>query len=457
MDIIEWALKKMVGVGFRSLNGLKFKRINPDFTGKGDNVGLYIHIPFCKKFCTFCAFRKFAYDPTKAERYVQALKGEIDLYAEKLNKISIGDVYFGGGTPSLIPEGLVEITDHLRSKFRVNGELGFEANPDDVDDLMCDMLRDAGFSKVSMGVQTFNDKILKDINRRHDSKKAYIAIEMLMKKGFYLSTDFLFGLPNQTPSDVIIDMESAIELNVPQICSYPVMLYPYSKLYKDVRNGLIKLPSDDIVKREYYSIIGFMTGAGYDAGIWEFRKRGIEGTDYATCTRPDAAIGIGVSSYSVLDSLFYCNTMFLEEYIDSIDKKRFPIAVGADLSSSQFKDQFKDGIVKRMIKIFLDRYDVSEMMRMKGPMMELARRGIMKTSDFEVAMEKMVGKGLAGMWKVMLPIGIIERSGDDIRLTKMGNYYASVMTGYLMPGQGRYGEDILLKEPWPEWIFEFKE
>jgi hypothetical protein len=171
---------------------------------------------------------------------------------------------------------------------------------------------------------------------------------------------------------------------------------------------------------------------------------------------PYEVIGIGVSSYSMLDSLFYFNTAFLEEYMDSINKKRLPIAIGTDLSSSEFKDQFKEGIVKRMIKIFLDIYDLSEMMKMKGPMMELTRRGVMKTSDFEAAMEKMAGRWMADMWKMMLPIGIMERSGDDIRLTKRGNYYASVMAGYLMPGQGRYGEDILIKEPWPEWVFEFK-
>jgi oxygen-independent coproporphyrinogen-3 oxidase len=455
MTFIEKILRTGVGIGLRRLNGLKFTRIEPDFTRK-DDVGLYIHIPFCKRFCTYCAFQKFAYNPEKAERYVQAVKGEIDIYAEKLDEVAIGDVYFGGGTPSLIPEGLVEIADHLRSEFKVNGKLGFEANPDDVDDSMCDMLRDAGFSKVSMGIQTFNDGILKEINRRHDSEQAYEAIKMLMEKGFYLSIDLLFGLPNQTLSDVMGDLEKAVELNVPQICPYAVMLYPHSKLYRDVKKGLVKLPSEEVVKKTYYSIIDFMTGAGYDAGVWEFRKRGIEGKDYATCTRPDEVIGIGASAYSMLDSLFYFNTAFLEEYMDSIAKKRLPIAIGADLSSSQFKDQFKGGIVKRMIGIFLALYDLSEMIKMKGPMMELARRGVMKRTDFEAAMEKMAGKRMAGMWKMMLPIGIMERSGDDIRLTKRGNYYASVMAGYLMPGQGRYGEDVLVKEPWPEWVFEFK-
>jgi coproporphyrinogen III oxidase-like Fe-S oxidoreductase len=351
---------------------------------------------------------------------------------------------------------LVEITDHLRSKFRVNGELSFEANPDDVNDSMCDTLRDTGFDKVSMGVQTFNDEILREINRRHDRAQAYKAIKMLMEKGFYLSIDLLFGLPNQTLSDVMRDLERAVELDVPQICPYAVMLYPKSKLYMDVKKGLVKLPSEGDVKKMYYCIIDLMTSEGYDSGIWEFRKRGIEGTDYATCTRSDEVIGMGASSYSMPDSLFYFNTAFLEEYMDSIAKKRLPIAIGADLSSSQFKDQFKRGIVKRMIGIFLDMYDLSEMMKMKGPMMELARRGVMKTSDFEEAMEKMAGKRMAGMWKMMMPIGTMETSGDDIRLTKRGNYYASVMANYLMPGQGRYGEDILLEEPWPEWVFEFK-
>lgn len=458
MVFSAWAIRKMMGIGFKRLNGLKFTRIDPDFTARIDDIGLYIHIPFCKRFCTYCAIRKFAYESTKAERYVQAVKGEINLYAKKLNNVAIGDVYFGGGTPSLIPDGLVEIMDHLRSIFNVNGEIGFEANPDDVNDCMCDTLRGAGFDKVSMGVQSFNDAILKEINRRHDGKEAYEAIEMLMGKGFDLSIDLLFGLPNQTLSDVMKDLETAIELDVPQICSYPVMLYPHSKLYKDVKKGLVKLPSEEEIKKTHYSTIGFMTSMGYDAGVWEFRKRGAKGKGYATCTRPDEVIGIGVSSYSVLDSFFYFNTAFLNEYMDSIAKKKLPIAIGADLSSSEFKDQFKKGIVKRMIRILLDKYDISKGMKMKGSMMELGRKGVMKRIDFEEAIAKMAGKRMAGMWKMMLPIGIVEISGDDIRLTKRGNYYASVMARYFMPGQGRYGEDILLKKPWPEeLVFEFKE
>lgn len=460
--MIENVLRKMTGLMIKRFNGMKFTRINPDFrNGREREVGLYIHIPFCKSFCSYCTFKKFIYNEKKAESYIAAVKGEIDLYKERMGKIEIGDVYFGGGTPSLIPDGLVEITGHLMSRFAVNGTMGLEANPADISDneLICDKLKDAGFYKVGLGVQTFNDEILKKSNCRHNSAQSVKAVEMVMKKKLHLSVDMLLGLPDQNFIDVMSDIEKLVELGVPQICPYPVMISSRAKLSNKIEKGLV-IPSEKKRKKMYLAIIDFLTQRGYNAGVWQFTKQDVK-RDYTTCARPDEVIGLGVSAFSITSPYFYINTTFLEDYISSIADKRLPIAAGIG-EHSQYSvsiDEFKG---KGENSVFPDKKKndmYKNIAEMKALVSVFARRGEIKKENFKKLNEIMAANfGFStAILQLMKLLGIIKTKGEYVVLTKRGNYYFSVMAAYFMPVSGRYGEDILFDEPFPaEYVFELR-
>ncbi len=403
--ISEWLVKVAGRRALKGMGDMTAQKIDPHFSEDLGRVGLYVHIPFCKRFCPYCPFWKVAYTPERAEGYVEALKGEIDLYRERLGSVEIGDVYFGGGTPSLIPEKLVEILDYLRSRFEIKGEIALEANPDDVNESMCDMLREVGMEKISIGVQSFDDQILKSIRRRHDGEAAYRAIGMAMEKGFFLSADLMFALPGQSLDVVMADVKKMVDLGVPEICCYPLIPYPKTKLCRDIKNGVVKLPPARLEKKMYYSVMGFLIDRGYDAGLWEFRKKGA-GMEYATCTRSDEHIGLGASAYSMVSSLFYTNIARLEEYSKSIDQKKLPISSWVRLDNAH---------------------------TIRGPMMELARRGSIKRTELGESNEK----SMANMFRVMKLLTMIKERDDEIFMTRRGNYLLSVMAKEFMPGPGK--------------------
>ena len=217
----------------RGLKGTRFSRIEPVLPADLDGIGWYIHLPFCRRLCPYCCFHSLQYSPSKVAPYIEAVKKEILTYRDRLGKIKIGDVYFGGGTPSLTWEGIIEIMEYLRSEFEMEGEVGFEANPEDINETMCDALMQAGVTRISLGVQSFDDEILRSMRRGYDARIVLKAIELLLGKGFYVSVDFMNGLPRQRIPSLLSDLERATGAGVHQVSHYPLMLFPHTRWYKD--------------------------------------------------------------------------------------------------------------------------------------------------------------------------------------------------------------------------------
>ncbi|MBR1372908.1 radical SAM protein, partial [bacterium] len=177
---------------------------------------VYIHIPFCKSKCKYCSFVSFN-NPELITGYIYSLMKEI---SDNYRGEKLGTLYFGGGTPSLVPADLIT---KVIKKFNIldNCEITFELNPDDAELLYLQRLHEAGVNRISIGSQTFDNDLLKLIGRRHDSSQIINAVELSKKAGFEnISADLIYGLPNQNMDSIKADIEKFLSLEIKHISTY---------------------------------------------------------------------------------------------------------------------------------------------------------------------------------------------------------------------------------------------
>ena len=237
-------------------------------------IGIYIHIPFCKSKCSYCDFLSFNLNNQYLEEeYFKALKKEIENTILKLNKIYkeqnqqlfkqlnfpivVDTIYIGGGTPSFICSKYIKsILEAIRKEFDVlkNAEITIELNPESTTEEKLKEYKNLGINRISMGLQTTNDKILKQLGRLYTYEE-FQEKYLLVKKYFNnINVDLMFGLPNQTIDDVKIDLKEIIKLNPKHISTYSLILEQNTKLYNEVSNFKIKIP-EDTLNRDMYWII----------------------------------------------------------------------------------------------------------------------------------------------------------------------------------------------------------
>lgn len=238
---------------------------------------VYVHIPFCLRKCNYCAFNSKVADEIEIENYVDALTQEIKNFPKK---ISAKTVYFGGGTPTILKVSqLQRIFDALKNKFSfdLKAEITIEANPGTVDKKFLCELREIGFNRLSLGVQSFDDKILKILGRIHDSK---IAVETVHDaKNFFdnVSLDLMYGLPEQKFSDLKNSVELAVALEVRHISIYGLEIEPNTNFYELRAENKLDLPDDETCEKMYDFITKKLPALGYNRyEISNFAKKNFE-------------------------------------------------------------------------------------------------------------------------------------------------------------------------------------
>jgi oxygen-independent coproporphyrinogen-3 oxidase len=393
--MLERMTKKKVG-------NVKFSRTMPKIPNDKDEIGLYIHIPFCKVPCPFCAYIRYPRNPKLERPYVEAVKKETNLYREELGDVKINSIYVGGGTPTIMTEGVADILGHLKDTFDVSGDIGVESNPDDLNEKTIALLQDAGVTKLSMGVQSFSDGILKGIGRRsHDAKQALDAIELVMDNGGFdtFSIDLMFSLPAQSLANLKRDLEIAIERGIPQVATYPLLLFPYCKMYQDWKEEKVKLPDKKTERRMYEAIVDSFADAGYEpCSVWSFAKQGID--KYGSVEREEY-IGVGAGAISSMDHHFYANTASVEEYIRSVRAGILPVTIGTEFQP--------DGVAARWLS------------------MSLYEMGFEK-SEFRKRFHMDVDEKFKSFLRWLKFFGIIKVEGDHVRVTRNGMYPIHLMT-----------------------------
>lgn len=274
-------------------------------------LSAYIHIPFCKSKCKYCSFVSFC-SLEKIPQYIDSLKKEI---SENYRGERLKTLYFGGGTPSLIHSGLLADVINL-FRFVEDCEVTLEVNPDDVNENYLKSIKNLGVNRLSIGSQTFDNKILKLIGRRHGGEDIKKAVELAKKSGFNnISVDLIYGLPEQTLEGVKQDLEKFLALDIRHISTYGLKIEEGSYFYTHTPNNL---PDDDLQADMYELINNFLESQGfYRYEVSNFAKPRFESKHNLNYWNNEEYYGFGVSAHGYLDGARYSNSVTLDEYFNT--------------------------------------------------------------------------------------------------------------------------------------------
>lgn len=286
-------------------------------------AGLYIHIPFCKQRCNYCAF----YSSTlynMREEYVAALTKELLLRKDYAHGKAIETIYFGGGTPSTLSiEQLQRICSTIYSAYPVanSPEVTIECNPDDLTPEFLEALRPLPFNRISMGVQSFNDAQLRRLGRRHTAEGARTAVGNARKAGYTnINIDLMFALPGSTPQQWQEDLDSAIALRPQHLSAYNLMYEEGTPLYRALCNGNITELSEEENLEQFRMLIESMKKAGYrHYEISNFALPGYESRHNSSYWNDTPYIGCGAAAHSYNGTEREWNIADIKEYIKGIE------------------------------------------------------------------------------------------------------------------------------------------
>lgn len=290
------------------------------------DLGLYVHIPFCERICGFCPYCKTLYSEDACGRYVDALIREIHLVGEQARaKKTATSLYFGGGTPALAAGRIAEIVQAVEAHFRITGGIGVELHPDNVTPALLQTLKDAGVTRVSIGIQSFQEKFQAVLGRA-PVDRASLAAALAAVPFETVSMDFIFALPGQTFDDLRSDIDAAFSTGANHVAIYPFIDFTFTD------SGIPAIP-----KREKHRLLDAITnyclGKGYRRNsIWTFSND--VHAQYSSMTR-DNFLGFGCSAATLLRDQFKINTFSPEEYCRRIGRGLLPTSLTLRFSQRQ--------------------------------------------------------------------------------------------------------------------------
>lgn len=294
-----------------------------------DNIGIYIHIPFCKSKCLYCDFFSVADGKKFEKKYVEALRNEIiKRISVNKNGYHVNTIYIGGGTPSYIDEkNIYEILETIKNCCEIdeNVEITIEANPGTVSQEKMEAYKKMGINRLSIGLQEKNDKLLKEIGRIHTNAEYLKTIEYANKAGLNnINTDIIIGLPNQTIYDVENTLNQLISLNLTHISIYSLIVEEGTKLEKLIDNGTLKLPDEEMERYMYWFAKRKLEENGYiHYEISNFSKIDYRSRHNVDCWNQKEYLGFGAGASSYNGIARYKNIEDLEKYIENMEKDNF--------------------------------------------------------------------------------------------------------------------------------------
>ena len=293
-------------------------------------LGIYVHIPFCKRKCYYCDFVSFSDKCDKIEKYIETLIKELNTY--NFEKYNVNIIYIGGGTPSFIESKyIIKIIDEIKSKIKNNSkkfediEITLEVNPGTVNKEKLYEYRKNGINRLSIGLQSTSDRILKEIGRIHNYEDFLENYKNAKEVGFdNINVDLMLGLPNQSIKDLKESLENIIKLEPNHISVYSLILEESTILYQNVENGMIKLPSEELERQMYWYVKDTLELNGYKHyEISNFAKNGKESKHNLNCWEQKEYIGFGAAAHSYIDNKRFCNTSNIEKYITNCLNEEF--------------------------------------------------------------------------------------------------------------------------------------
>lgn len=290
-------------------------------------LGIYVHIPFCKQRCYYCDFISYANQEMRIKPYIEALKKEIEERSkEETGKIST--IYIGGGTPSFIQENHIEeIINTIKQYYEVGkeAEITIEVNPGTVDEAKLEAYQKVGINRLSIGLQSTKNHLLKEIGRIHTYEDFLNCYQLARKVGFKnINVDLMLGLPNQTLQEVEESLQEVISLNPEHISFYSLIIEENTKMEKMIEEKLLTLPSEELERKMYWRAKRKLEKNGYlHYEISNFAKKGYLSKHNTNCWKQKEYLGFGIAAHSYQNNKRYCNTNSIEEYCKNIEKRDF--------------------------------------------------------------------------------------------------------------------------------------
>ena len=306
-------------------------------------ASLYIHIPFCKQKCIYCDFLSGTNHSLMAA-YVDAIIKEMDRYTDFFNDDPIHTIYFGGGTPSLLPLNLLEkLFVAIRNHWNIDDvtEVTLECNPENITPSFLEQLKQMPINRLSIGVQSLIDNELKWLGRCHNAETAINAIRLAQRSGFdNISCDLIFALPVQTISSVFYSLKQLISLNIQHISVYSLMFEESSKITKLMQKGDL-LPLDENISAEMYAVVtNVLKNNGFDHyEISNYARPGFRSKHNSGYWNGVRYLGLGASAHSFNGNTRFYNIPHTIKYINAINNEQ-PVATVEILTDAEKFNDF---------------------------------------------------------------------------------------------------------------------
>ncbi len=367
---------------------------------------LYLHVPFCEELCPYCSFNRFPLDRALAADYFKGLTKEIRMYAEL--GFDFASVYVGGGTPTVLPREMTDLLLELRKRFHIR-EISLETNPNHLTDEILDLLKEGGVNRLSVGVQSFDDALLKQMERYHkygSGRQIQDRLALLMGRFDTLNVDMIFNFPTQTMAALERDLEIIQEIQADQVTFYPLMVSDITRNELARRFGPISYRQE----KAFYGRIVEMLDADYTFGTaWCFSRKKSMIDEYIVDY--DEYVGAGSGSFGYVNGMCYANTFSVPEYLEKVENGKVPILAKKEFSK---RDQAHYDF---MMKLFGTSLDIEEAERKFNGK-------FMKTLCKEIALFRLVGA--------------LIRDNGTLRLTRKGRYFWVIMMREFFTGVNNF-------------------
>jgi oxygen-independent coproporphyrinogen III oxidase len=286
-------------------------------------AGIYIHIPFCKKLCSYCDFYHII---TQSENtyFIDALLSEASIRKEYLGNEIISTIYIGGGTPSiLLKEEIKTILSNIRKLYKVdeNCEITIELNPDDIDKDYLQGLKDSAINRISLGIQSWRDSDLKLMNRRHNAAQAAAALEQTLKAGFEnVTIDLIYGIPGMTTADWSSNLDISFSYDIKHLSAYHLTFEPGTVFGKMKEKGMLSEIDDDESNAQFHLLIDKALSAGFvHYEISNFGKPGYFSIHNSNYWKQINYLGLGPSAHSFNGYSRQWNIRDVKKYIKAVN------------------------------------------------------------------------------------------------------------------------------------------
>lgn len=279
-------------------------------------IGVYVHIPFCKRKCYYCDFISFCEKDELQEKYINTVIQEIEDFFNLNKNVKIKTIYIGGGTPSFIDGKYIEKIMNIFNKENVV-EATIEVNPGSASLEKLKKYKECGINRLSIGLQSTEDRLLKKIGRIHNYNDFLATYNLAREVGFdNINVDLMIGLPGQTIEDVKSSLNKVIDLNPSHISVYSLIVEENTIIYNLIEQNKIVLPDEELERNMYWYVKNYLELGGYEHyEISNFAKNEKKSLHNLDCWNQKEYVGFGVSAHSYLNRKRFCNIGVLEEYI----------------------------------------------------------------------------------------------------------------------------------------------